>query len=175
VIKYEVIKRMDTSRMDYPHYTFYVDRVRITLQPQRPTYYQVYLSPRVDDGAFTLTDLARSLPETDYSDETLVDKIFHAQEADIRDLIVSHLLTWYKCSSDDKRRILLNLKPGINTTEELMKKSVDLLAERNKRPSCFSMELHLMSLEDLLNLFSGGSDDDDDDDAAKAKLLALCI
>jgi len=174
MIKYEVIKLADT-RMGYLHYTFYVDRVRITLQPQRPPgYLRVQNSPRVDDGAFTRTDLARSLPEAVYSDETLGHKIFHAQQADIRDLIVGELLTWYySCSSDDKRRILLNLKPGINTTEELMKKSIDLLAEKNKRPSCFSMELHLMSLEDLLNLFSGS--DDDDDDAAKAKLLALCI
>jgi len=170
VIKYEVIKRMDTSRMDYPHYTFYVDRVRITLQPQRPTCYQVYLSPRVDDGAFTLTDLARSLPETDYSDETLVDKILEAQQADIRDLIVGELLTCYRSSSDDERRILLNLKSDINTTD-FFKKSTDLVAGKNKR-SPNSMELHLMSLEDLLNLFPGGSDDDD---AARAKLLTLCI
>jgi len=174
MIKYEVIKRMGTSRMDYPYYTLYIDRVRITLQPHRAAGDQkVRLWTRVDDGAFTLTDLARSLPETDYSEETLGHKIFHAQQADIRDFVVINLFRWYKCSSDDERRILLNLKSDINTTEELFKKSLDLLAEKNKRPSCLSMELHLMSLEDLLNLFSGS--DDDDDDAAKAELLTLCI
>jgi len=171
MIKYEVIK-LDTSRMDYLHYTFYVDRVRIILRPRRATCYQVHHYPRVDDDILTLTDLARSLPETVYSASALGDKILETQEADIREFIVSHLFRCYSCSSYDKRRILLNLKPGINTTEELFKKSLDLLAEKNKRPSCFSMELHLMSLEDLLNLFSGS---DDDDDAARAKLLTLCI
>jgi len=171
MIKYEVIKRMDTSRMDDPHYTFFIDRVRITLRPQRASGSQkVYLSPRVDDGAFTLTDLARSLPETDYSASALVDKIVDTRQADIRDLIVGNLFRYYKCSSDDKRRILLNLKSDINTTD-LFKKSTDLLAGKaNVFP--ISMEFHLMSLEDLLNLFPGGSDGDDE---ARAKLLALCI
>jgi len=172
MIKYEVIKLAATSRMNYPHYTLYVDRVKITLQPRRaPGYKKVQNSLRVDDGAFTLTELAISLPETVYSAKMLGQKINEAREADIRDLIVGELLTCYRCSSDDKLRILLNLKSDINTTEELFKKSTDLLAEKNKR-SPNSMELHLMSLEDLLNLFPGGSDDDD---AARAKLLALCI
>jgi len=171
MIKYEVIKRMGTSRMDYPYYTLYIDRVMITLRPQRPPgYLRVQNSPRVDDDIFTLTDLARSLPETVYSDETLGDKILEAQEADIREFIVSHLFGWYKCSSADKRGILLSLKSDINTTD-LFKKSLDLLAERGK-VFPISMEFHLMSLEDLLNLFS---DSDDDADAARAKLLTLCI
>jgi len=174
MIKYEVIERADTSRMNYPDYTFYIDRVRIILQPQRASgYQQVHLCPRVDDGAFTLTELAISLPETDYSSKTLGHKFLEARDSDVREFIVGRLLTRYKCSSDDKLRILLSLKPGINTTEELFKKSLDLLAERNK-VFPFSMELHLMSLEDLLNLFSGSSDDDDDA-KARAKLLTLCI
>jgi len=172
VIKYEVIKRIVASRTDDPHYTFFIDRVLITLQPQRPPgYQQVHLSPRVDENYFTLTELAISLPDTDYSASMLRDKIVEAREADIRDLIVGELLTCYRSSSADKRRILLNLKPGINTTEQLFKKSTDLLAERGK-VFPFSMELHLMSLEDLLNLFP---DSDDDADAARAKLLTLCI
>jgi len=171
MIKYEVMKRVDTTQVDYPRYTFFIDRVMIALQPQRPTCFRkVHLWPRVDDDIFTFTDLARSLPETDYSEETLGHKILEAQLADIRDLIILYFFRYYKCSSDDKRRILLNLKSDINTTEELFKKSTDLLAVKNNVLP-FSMELHLMSLEDLLNLFSGGSDDDD---AAKAKLLALC-
>jgi len=156
MIKYEVMKLVDTTRMDYLHYTLYVDRVRITLQPQRASSYQVYLSLRVDENDLTFTDLARSLPETDYSDETLGDKIVEAQEADVRDLIVSNLFRYYSCSSYDRRRILLNLKSDINTTD-LLKKSTDLLAERNKVHP-IAMELHLMSLEDLLNLFSGSED-----------------
>jgi len=171
MIKHEVIKLADT-RMDYPHYTFYVDRVRITLQPRRASgFRKVLLWPRVDDGAFTLTDLARSLPETVYSASALVDKIADTQQADVREFIASQLLTWYKCSSADKRGILLNLKSDINTTD-LFKKSTDLVAG-NAKAFPYSMELHLMSLEDLLNLFSGS--DDDDDDAARAKLLTLCI
>jgi len=166
MIKYEVIRLVD-----YLHYTLYVDRVRIILQPQRPSGdKKVQNSLRVDDDIFTLTDLARSLPETVYSDETLRDKFLEARDSDVREFIVSHLFRCYSWSSDDKRRILLNLKPGINTTGELFKKSTDLLAVKNNVLP-FSMELHLMSLEDLLNLFSGGSDDDD---AAKAKLLTLC-
>jgi len=158
--------------MGYLHYTFYVDRVMITLQPRRAAGYQrVEYYPRVDDDILTLTDLARSLPETVYSAKMLGQKINEARHVDIRGLIVGNLFRYYKCSSDDKRRILLNLKPGHYTTEELMKKSVDLLAERNK-VFPFSMELHLMSLEDLLNLFP---DSDDDADAARAKLLTLCI
>jgi len=171
MIKYEVIKRIVASRTDDPHYTLYIDRVLITLQPRRtPGYQQVHLSPRVDDGAFTLTELAISLPETVYSAKMLGQKINEAREADIRDFVVGNLFRWHKCSSADKRRILLNLKPGINTTD-LFKKSTDLLAERNK-VFPFYLELHLMSLEDLLNLFSGSGDDDA---KARAKLLALCI
>jgi len=157
VIKYEVIERADTSRMDDPHYTFFIDRVRIILRPQRASGdKKVYLSPRVDENGLTFTDLARSLPETDYSDETLGDKIVEAQEADVRDLIVGRLLTRYSWSSADKRRILLSLKSDINNTD-LLKKSADLLAERNKVYP-IAMELHLMTLEDLLNLFSGSDD-----------------
>jgi len=171
MIKYEVMKLVDTSLMDttqvnYPHYTLYVDRVKITLQPRRAPGYQVHLSPRVDQHAFTLTDLARSLPETDYSEETLGQKIFQAQEADIRDFVVGNLFRWYKCSSDDKRRILLNLKPGINTTD-LFKKSTDLVAGKNKRFP-FYLDFHLMSLEDLLNIFSGSED-------GKREILAKLI
>jgi len=170
MIKYEVMKRVDTTQVDYPRYTFFIDRVMIALQPQRPTCFRkVHLWPRVDDDIFTFTDLARSLPETDYSEETLGHKILEAQLADIRDLIILYFFRCYRSSSDDKRRILLNLKSDINTTEELFKKSTDFLAEKNKR-SPNSLEFHLMSLEDLLNLFSGS-----DADAAKAKLLALCI
>jgi len=172
MIKHEVIQRIVASPGNYPHYTLYIDRVMITLRPQRPPgYKKVQNSLRVDDDIFTLTDLARSLPETDYSDETLGHKFLEARDSDVRDFIVGRLLTRYSWSSADKRRILLNLKPGINTTEELFKKSLDLLAERNK-VFPFAMELHLMSLEDLLNLFS---DSDDDADAARAKLLTLCI
>jgi len=171
MIKYEVMKRIDTSQVDYTTYTFFIDRVEIALQPQRPTCYRkVHLWPRVDQQAFTLTDLARSLPETVYSASALIDKILETYQADIRDLIVLDFFRYYKCSSDDKRRILLNLKSDINTTEELFKKSLDLLAEKNKR-SPNSLEFHLMSLEDLLNLFPGGSDGDDE---ARAKLLTLC-
>jgi len=172
MIKYEVIQWVDTSQVNYLHYTFFIDRVMIALRPQRPPgYLRVQNSPRVDDGAFTLTDLARSLPETVYSAKTLGHKILETHElSDIRELIASRLFRWYKCSSDDKRRILLNLKSDINTTD-FFKKSTDLLAEKNKR-SPNSMELHLMSLEDLLNLFPGSSEDDD---AARAELLALCV
>jgi len=167
MIKYEVIQWVDTSRMNYLHYTFFIDRVLITLQPQRPPGYQkVYLSPRVDDDIFTFTDLARSLPETVYSDKTLGQKIFQAQEADIRELIVSNLFRWYKCSSADKRGILLSLKSDINTTD-FFKKSTDLAAERS-RQYAYSMELHMMSLEDLLNLFSGSDD-------GKREILAKLI
>jgi len=172
MIKYEVIKRMSASQMDYPYYTLCIDRVMITLRPRTPPgYRRVQISTRVDDGAFTFTDLARSLPETDYSASALVDKIVDTRQADIRDLIVGNLFSCYKCSSDDKRRILLNLKSDINTTD-LFKKSTDLLAGKaNVFP--ISMEFHLMSLEDLLNLFSGS--EDDDADAARAKLLTLCV
>jgi len=174
MIKYEVIKLAETQ-VNYTMYTFFIDRVMITLQPQRPTCYRkVFLWPRVrDEGIFTLTDLARSLPETVYSAKALGDKIVkaQAQQADIRDLIVSNLFRYYSCSSDDKRRILLNLKSDINTTD-FFKKSTDLLAGKNKRV-IRSMELHLMTLEDLLNLFPGGSDDDAD--AARAKLLTVGI
>jgi len=172
MIKHEVIKRIVTSQVNYPDYTLYIDRVLITLQPRRtPGYQQVRHYPRVDDGAFTLTELAISLPETVYSDETLGHKIVEARDSDVREFIASQLLTWYKCSSADKRGILLNLKPGINTTEQLFKKSLDLLAERNK-VFPFYLDFHLMSLEDLLNLFS---DSGDDHAKAKAKLLTLCI
>jgi len=186
MIKYEVIKLAETQ-VNYLHYTFFIDRVMITLQPQRPACYQkVRLSPRADDGAFTFTDLARSLPEAVYSAKALGDKIVEAQaqQADIRDLIVSYLFRHYRSSLDDKRRILLNLKSDINTTD-FFKKSTDLVCLTSflltsvsflflgLRPQQ-SLELHLMSLEDLLNLFPGDSDDDEDD-AARAKLLALCI
>jgi len=171
MIKYEVMKRMDPSRMDYPYYMFFIDRVRITLRPLRPSIHQVHRYPRVDDDIFTFTDLARSLPETVYSSKTLGDKIFHAQQADIRDLIALNCLTCYRSSLDDKRRILLSLKSDINTTD-FFKKSTDLLAVKNNVLP-FSMELHLMSLEDLLNLFPDS--DDDDADAARAKLLTLCV
>jgi len=171
MIKYEVIKRMSASQMDYPYYTLCIDRVMITLRPRTPPgYRRVQISTRVDDGAFTFTDLARSLPETVYSANKLGYKILETQQADIRELIVSHLFSCYRSSSDDKRRILLNLKSDINTTD-LFKKSLDLLAERGK-VFPISMEFHLMSLGDLLNLFSGS--EDDDADAARAKLLTLC-
>jgi len=174
MIKHEVIQRIVASPGNYLHYTFFIDRVMIALRPQRASsYHKVYLSPRVDDGAFTFTDLARSLPETVYSAKTLGHKILETHElSDIRELIASQLFRWYKCSSDDKRRILLNLKSDINTTD-FFKKSTDLVAGKNKRV-IRSMEFHLMSLEDLLNLFPGDSDDDDDA-KARAELLTLCI
>jgi len=172
MIKHEVIQRIVASPGNWPYYVFFIDRVMITLQPDSPPGDQrVEYYPRVDDDIFTLTDLARSLPETDYSAKMLGQKIVEAQEADVRDHIARQRFRWHKCSSADKRRILLNLKPGINTTEELMKKSTDLAAERSRQYTYF-MELHLMSLEDLLNLFSGSGDDDA---KARAKLLALCI
>jgi len=169
VMKYEMVRRNDTAWTDHEPYVLYVDRVRVSLQPHRhPGDRQVLLYPRAYEHGLTLTSLASRLPEQVYKRGRLARLITGSRPADIRDDIAERVLTRYQWHPELKREILLSFKDP-SSTEALVEIGLDWLSSKAKEyPD--SMKLHLMSLEELLQLFPGEGDEE-----ARAKLLALLV
>jgi len=167
MLKYEVLK-MSIVSTGFSDYTFYDERKRVTIDSFVSGYMRVSGTPRVADGADTLSDLARSLPE---KWDDLDNKICSSQHATIQDSVIANVLA---CGRLPRHRhsLLLSLKQFIDgPLEDLLKKSQELIAANQRGQHPITMEILSMTLEDILSLLPSASQVL----AERAKLLSLCL